>query len=344
MPDLRSVFATLGIGMLGAGLASLVHLPVPGLIGSSLAVSLASFRGLPMHIPVPLRNLAYAVIGCSLASGVTPDIVRMVASWPLSLGALACAMALIMIVNMYVLMRFFGTDRQTALLASSPGALSYSLALSATGIGDARSVMVLQGLRLLFVTAGLPLVIATLDADPLAGVVPGHAPQMGAISSVWLVVLTLALGAGLAKYRLPAAYLIAGMLLSGFAHAFGWAHGRLPEPAILMGFVVTGSLVGARFSGMSLAEVRRLALGSVCTVALVSAIAAVFAALVARWIEVPFGQVWVAYAPGGVEAMAAMALALDYDATFVAVHHLFRIILLLVWLPLILRWMGHRAA
>ncbi|MDX1737159.1 MAG: AbrB family transcriptional regulator, partial [Alphaproteobacteria bacterium] len=48
----------------------------------------------------------------------------------------------------------------------------------------------------------------------------------------------------------------------------------------------------------------------------------------------PFGQLWVAFAPGGVEAMAAMAISLDFDPAFVAVHHLFRIIFLILILPI----------
>jgi uncharacterized membrane protein AbrB (regulator of aidB expression) len=50
--------------------------------------------------------------------------------------------------------------------------------------------------------------------------------------------------------------------------------------------------------------------------------------------------VFVAFAPGGVEAMAAMALALNYDPAFVAVHHIYRIILLILSLPLFLKIMG----
>lgn len=64
-------------------------------------------------------------------------------------------------------------------------------------------------------------------------------------------------------------------------------------------------------------------------------IAALFAALAANILGLPFGQLWVSYAPGGVEAMVAMALSLGYDSAFVATHHLFRIILLIFILPVV---------
>ena len=51
----------------------------------------------------------------------------------------------------------------------------------------------------------------------------------------------------------------------------------------------------------------------------------------------PFGKTWLAYAPGGVEAMAAMALALRLDPAFVGAHHVLRILGLNVAGPF---WLG----
>ena len=55
-------------------------------------------------------------------------------------------------------------------------------------------------------------------------------------------------------------------------------------------------------------------------------------------VDVPFAQMWIAFAPGGVEGMSAMALALALDPVFVAIHHIYRILLLIVILPILLRW------
>jgi membrane AbrB-like protein len=105
----------------------------------------------------------------------------------------------------------------------------------------------------------------------------------------------------------------------------------------LTGFVITGSVIGARFTTIPLADIKRLVGGALAVVVVSSAVAALFAGLAAKFLGLPFGQVWVSYAPGGVEAMAAMALSLGYDSAFVATHHLFRIILLLFLLPVLLR-------
>ena len=82
---------------------------------------------------------------------------------------------------------------------------------------------------------------------------------------------------------------------------------------------------------------KRLLKASLLVVFLSTSIAAAYAMVVSSILSMSYGQVFVAFAPGGVEAMAAMALALDYDPAFVAVHHLYRIILLIFFLPLFLK-------
>jgi uncharacterized membrane protein AbrB (regulator of aidB expression) len=54
----------------------------------------------------------------------------------------------------------------------------------------------------------------------------------------------------------------------------------------------------------------------------------------------PLDLVTVAFAPGGVEAMAAVALALGLDPLFVGLHHLTRIFLLIGALPFVARRAG----
>ncbi len=48
----------------------------------------------------------------------------------------------------------------------------------------------------------------------------------------------------------------------------------------------------------------------------------------------------VAFAPGGGEAMAAIALFLGYDPVFVGTHHVARIIALVALLPLVITRIG----
>lgn len=330
------VVITLVIGAIGAYVAHLAGLPAAALIGSTLAVSAVSFCRLPTRVPIWLRNMAFAAIGCSLGSGINSDFLELAVKWPVSLSGLVVVMGVILLSGSWVLTAFFGQSRTTAVLAASPGALTYSLAIAATGVGDARAIIVIQSIRLLSITTGLPLVLDLLDLPHGSG---GASVQgsVTLVATAGLFLLTLLAGYLLNRWRLPAAYLIAGVLVSGLFHYLGIVSGRPQSGFLLTGFVITGSVIGARFTSIPLADIKRLVTAALAVVVVSSAVAALFAVLAAQLLGLPFGQVWVSYAPGGVEAMAAMALSLGYDSAFVATHHLFRIILLLFILPILLR-------
>ena len=96
-------------------------------------------------------------------------------------------------------------------------------------------------------------------------------------------------------------------------------------------------MVGSRFSGIGFGAILQLIWATLATVGAAAAVAGCFALLVARLTGLPPAEVWVAFAPGGVEGMAAIGFALGFDPAYVALHHLARIGLLMLLLPLLTR-------
>lgn len=336
MPDraLR-IIATLALGLCGAAAGVALGIPAGALIGSSVLVAGLAAAGAPMMVPAPIRNLGFAVIGLSLGAGVTPDSFQRIGSWSLSLAILAVSIAATMLAVAAVLRRVYTLDPETALLSATPGTMSYVLAIAADGRGDAPTVLVLQVLRLLMLATILPILVVSVAAAP---VLPPPAHVMAWSQLAGVLALVAMLGWLGARAGLPAAWLVAGMVVNGAAHAVGTVQGAAPAWMLFAGFAVTGAVLGARFTGLSLAVLRRLIVASVATVLLATAIAAAFAEVTHLVTGLPFGQTWIAYAPGGVEAMAAVGLALGYDPAFIAIHHLVRIGFLIAFLPVALRW------
>lgn len=324
---------TLLIGAAGAALAMAGGLPAAALIGSSLAVSLAAWRGMRVIVPRRLRDLAFAAIGVSLGTGIAPTILHDLAAWGISLALLCLSLVATLLAAVLILRRVFRFDLFTSVLAASPGTMSYAVAVAQEGRGDPVVVLVLQSLRLLLLASVLPILVFTV-APPGAA---AHPLTMGIGASAFLVVAAMALGIPLARIGLPAAALVAGMTLSGLGHASGLVAGRLPPWAISASFVIAGSVVGARFSGISARAIVGLVGAAALTTGTAALMSGAFALLVSTLVDLPLGQVWIAFAPGGVEAMAAIGLALGYDPAYVAVHHLVRIVFLIFTLPLVLR-------
>ena len=333
-----STLAALAIAALGASAATAVGLPVGVLIGATAAVAAAAAAGVPVGIPDRLRNVAFAMLGIVLGAGATPDLFAHMARWPLSLVVLPFALAAMMAVALVLLRATAGLRGPSALLATSPGALSFALALAEERKVDAGPVVSLQSLRLMMITVLLPPLVALLDRDVGSRGMDQPVSDPGSIGlpeSVALLVGALALGWLLARLRVPAAWLFGGLFVSLPVHVAGLVGGRPDASLTVAAFLVVGALVGTRFGAIRFRSVARLlGAGTLATIA-ATATAAILAWPVARSLGVPFGQVWIAYAPGGVEAMAAIALALDYDPLFVAAHHVARLLLLAVALPLL---------
>jgi membrane AbrB-like protein len=318
------------IGFTGAAAATAAQLPAAPLVGASIAVSIASLFKLTVDIPALIRNIAFTVIGCSLGSGITRQALAQAGQWPLSLLVLSTSVCVTMAASIWFLYRFSGQNIDTGLLATSPGALSYSLGLAASGIGDIRTIIVIQNVRILVVTSLLPFI---LDKFGFALGNYHTIPATSAAGSFLAILIAFALGICVARWRIPASFLLAGILISGIGHYLGLVVGRPPATIIFIGFAITGSMVGARFSAIPLRDIKRLLVAALGVVVISGLLSLTFAVPVAEFLGLPYGQVFVAYAPGGVEAMAAMALSLGYDPAYVATHHLFRIIMLFFLLP-----------
>lgn len=332
-----TILLTLALGYLGAGLGQLIHLPVPALLGSGLFIALLAFTPLPLSMPTLMRNIGFTILGCSMGSSITQEMLAKISQWPLSLLGLALTVITMMAISTWLLSTYFQQSKNTALLASTPGALSTVVALASDGKGDLSTVVVLQSLRLILVMLSFPIIIQSLD---LQGTTYLHSAQQ--LNLPWLTVLallltTFALAQMLEQIKLPAAYVLSGLVLSGVGHIGGWLEGNLPEAIVSLGFVIIGCTVGSRLKGMHWAELRSLSLAALISIALSSLIAALGAGLMANALDLPFGQVWIAYAPGGIEAMAALALALHYDPAYIAAHHLSRIVAITLFMPLIAR-------
>lgn len=324
----------LAIGTFGAVVATALGLPAAPLIGASLATSAAAWGGVRLAMDMRLRNAAFLVIGLSLGSGFRSEIVDELGQWAFSVAILWAAVVAILLVNRLMLTRLWKMTPITATLATSPGSLALAVSLAVEGRGDATTVVVMQSMRLLILAAGLPLIVAALGASPGAG---GATDHFGLVAFLGLA----AAGAGIAlvfeRWRFPAAFLVGGMIASALFHVTGLVHGLPPQWLLFAGFTVTGSVLGSRFTGIRPRAILGLSGATAVTVLLAGFVSAAFAGVTSVLTGLPFGQVWVAYAPGGVEAMAAIGIALGFDPAYVALHHLCRIGFLLVLIPVLAR-------
>ncbi|AXV17190.1 ammonia monooxygenase [Neorhizobium sp. SOG26] len=332
--ELRAFALTAAIGFAGALLAILISFPAPYLIGPAIAVTLASLAGLRLAVPQNVRNVCFVIVGVSMGTTVTPEVIVAARTWPMSFVMVLVTMTVLLFTSSTLLQRLFGYDRVTSLLASSPGHLSYVLSLAAETRCDVRTVSIAQSVRVLALTIITPIIVTVLDLVDSGTILA--VPVMSLPVLIGSLVAAVALGALFLRLRLPAALLLGGVFVSIATHVTGFASGAVPNWLLIPTYVILGALIGTRFSGVSLAEVKKAAIaGAVATVA-VTFIAVATAFGVSHMLDIPLDAALIAFAPGGLETMSAMAVMLDANPTYVGAHHVLRLLFLSALMPLAL--------
>ena len=99
-------------------------------------------------------------------------------------------------------------------------------------------------------------------------------------------------------------------------------------------------MVGSRFAGTNLRFLGGILLASIGAFVVATGIALAMAMGVAAVTGVPTDQAIVAFAPGGLDAMMSLSLALNMDSAFVAAHQFARFAGIALTLPFMARTGG----
>jgi len=114
-----------------------------GLIsGAMTTVGIAALAGRPLAVPPLLTQTVLVLLGISLGSLVSRQLIQHVSSYPLTIGLLALATFCSTFGSSLYLQRVHGWDSTSALLAGSPGALSQITILAVEKGADVAGIAV----------------------------------------------------------------------------------------------------------------------------------------------------------------------------------------------------------
>src|SRR5947208_8101513 len=133
-----------------------------------IAVGIAAIAGRPLAMPPILTQSVLLLLGITLGSLVSRQLIQHVSSYPLTIALLALATFCSTFASSLYLQRFHGWDQTSALLAGSPGALSQITILAAEKGADVPAIAVVQTMRVIILTAALPLVLVLTGVAPSA--------------------------------------------------------------------------------------------------------------------------------------------------------------------------------
>ncbi|MDX1539921.1 MAG: AbrB family transcriptional regulator, partial [Geminicoccaceae bacterium] len=261
--------------------------------------------------------------------------------WLPSLLALPVYVAVVGAVIFAYIRRFSDFDLKTTFFAAAPGGLSEMIALSDQMGADVPKVSLIHATRLMFIVFTIPWIAVAFGT----GAAAAPAGMTTAPPPAEILILTVAAIAGFLlahRFRLPAAPFIGPLVGSTVVHLAGWVHGAPPYLVLAVAQVVIGAAVGARFTGIPLALVRRAMLLGAGATLLMLVVTAAFAVVLTPLTGYGFPLLLLAFIPGGFTEMSLIALGMGVDPAFVVTHHTFRVFLVVtIALPVYL-WLDRR--
>src|SRR5258707_1683765 len=264
---------TLVIGAAGGVLSLWASLPGGLISGAMIAVGIAAIAGRPLAVPPILTQTVLVLLGISLGSLVSRQLLEHMSAYPLTIGLLALATFCSTFGSSLYLQRIHGWDQTSAFLAGSPGALSQITMLAIEKGADVSAIAVVQTMRVIILTAALPLLLA------LTGIAPSSPPAAAmAIASplelAELIAASVAVALLLRLINFPASWMFGAMIGSSVLHGTGVIEGGLPPWVRAIALVGIGALIGSRFARMrakTLLSHVNAAVGSVAIAVAISA-------------------------------------------------------------------------
>ena len=328
LPPLRALIEpaeTLLIAAAGGLIFTLLGFPAGLVSGSVLAVTAAALLGRPVKVPVGLARVCYVIVGILLGAVVSPQTLKGFTTYPASVAILMVASIVMIVATMTYLRVVHLWDPLSALMGASPGSMIQVIALSSELGADLRAIAIVQTMRVLLLTIGIPGGLAMFGlVAPAIPVSRGPAGLSSLPEMVVVVIVSVAAGVAMARIRFPGGLLFGAMAGSAVLHGTGLAQAVLPWWIGSAAVVVLGAVVGSRFANTSPRLIVSYLGAAFGSFAVSLSVATLFALIAAHFFPFPTANVVVAFSPGAQDTMMVLALALHLDPVYVGAHHVAR--------------------
>ena len=331
-------------GAIGGGIAWLISLPLPFMLGglttTMILVGLANQRGITLYFPRFLRKLFIGAIGAMIGSTFSPEVVDILPSLTATLLGLILYVAIAHSGGYWICRKVGGYDPVTAFYSAMPGGFVEAIILGERGGGNMEVLTLTHFLRLVMVVVLIP----TLYYFYLGHSVGSSAGQsFSAGEGSWLDVGIIAaitiIGQSVGRFlRIPAGHLLGPLLISAVIYGSGTVEASNPTWLLFVSQLIVGIGLGTQFSGAKTTNFKRILITSVIMVTFFLGLSFSSAWLLTHITDLGFDALFLSYTPGGVTEMGLIALSLALSPVVVSGHHVFRIFITVGVAALSTRW------
>lgn len=335
----RGFVLAFGIGIGGAFLFQLVNMPLPWLLGAMLACLVATLLHVPIRRASKLEPSMRAVLGLMAGSSFSPDIVHQIPEFLTSLAFLVPYVVLSGGLGTWFLLKTSSVNFATAFFSAMPGGLSDMCAFGASFGGDERQMVLVHTTRVFVLVFTVPFIIEWMEGVNLGG----NLKFGGALSDFNLpdaaMFLVCAVGGWWValKLRISGPVIIGPLIASAIVHSLGLTDAQLPDELIKLSQLVLGVGLGCAFAGLAVGNIMAAIVRSVVLIVMLMMISMGVAYIIVSFSNISFASVLLAYVPGGQAEMTLIALTIGNDVSFIVVHHVLRLLFVVITAPIIFR-------
>jgi len=326
--------AALAIGAVAGYACSLLHTPIPWMLGPLFTLAFLRIAGMDIGVPPPVRYAGQWIIGTSLGLYFTPYVMRQLGDlwWLLVAGALfAIALGYI---SGVALARLARLDKTTGIFASVPGGASEMAVLGERFGGRMDRIAAAQSLRILIVVAIVPAVITALGIHGADPYVQG-AKVFDGRGFALLMALTFAGSLVFQRLKMPNAFVLGSLAIAIPLTAAQIDLSLLPPLVSNAGQCLIGCALGSRFQPDFLRGAQRFVGAVALTVVLSIVLSAGFGIAVAWTAGMQPATLMLGTAPGGMAEMCITAKVLQLGVPLVTAFHVTRLVVILLATPLV---------
>lgn len=332
---------TLGLAVLGTVLFHLVGLPLPFLFGPMSACLIAALAGAPLAGMGTVSILARTILGVAVGASITPEVVARIPQMAGSVALVPVYVVLIGLVGVPFFRRL-GYDPVTAWYAAMPGGLQDMVIFGTEAGGDGRALALIHATRVLVIVTLAPLILTACYGAGLTGAVGAPLRDLPVAELLLMAAAALLGWKGAERIGLFGASILGPMILTAALSLGGLIHSRPPAEAVWAAQFFIGIGIGVQYVGVTLRELRSFILSGLAFVLLLAALAAVFTEIVTlSGLAHPI-EGFLAFSPGGQAEMTVLALVAGADLGFVILHHLTRLVVVILGAPVAARLLGVR--
>lgn len=342
MPDaMARRFATLILALIGVGVFWLLSLPLPFLFGPMCACLLAALAGAPLKGMGTVSVLARTILGVAVGASITPEVVGRIPQMAGSVALVPLYVILIGAVGVPFFRRL-GFDPVTAWYAAMPGGLQDMVIFGTEAGGDGRALALIHATRVLIIVTLAPMILTGLYGAELTGAVGAPLRDLPVVELVLMAGAALIGWKGAERIGLFGATILGPMIVTAVLSLAGLIHTRPPAEAIWTAQLFIGLGIGVQYVGVTLRELRSFVLSGLAFVVLLATLAALFTEIVTYTGLAHPIEGFLAFAPGGQAEMTVLALVAGADLGFVILHHLIRIVVVILGAPVAAKLLGVR--